>query len=210
MMMASALLNTPVMEPYTIYDYLVTDGNTCFATGYTPNSSTSIAPVFGELATTGFASQYLVYCNGFNMDVLYNKYGYTMRYLDGSKYYEITVSDKTDNDVYWKITSPYYAHKTLTAPNEDFDFYSYTSTVRGSSNTASSTTYNPLYIFGNGSGRNAIAGIKFYRLKIREGGMEVRNFFPAVDNATGNVGLIEPFTGQFILPMNGNPSIGNL
>lgn len=210
MMMASAYLNAPVMEPYTIYDYLVTDGNTCFATGYTPNSSTSIAPVFGDLTTSGFASQYLVYCNGFNMDVLYNSYGYTMRYLDGASYYTITVSNKTDNDVYWKIAKPYYAHKTLTAPNEDFDFYSYTSTVRGSTKQASSTTYKPLHILGNGSGRNAMAGIKFYRLKIREGGMEVRNFFPAVDNATGNVGLIEPFTGQFILPTNGNPSVGNL
>lgn len=210
MMMASALLNTPVMEPYTIYDYLVTDGNTCFATGYTPNSSTSIAPVFGDLTTSGYLSQYLVYCNGFNMDVLYNSYGYTMRYLDGASYYTITVSNKTDNDVYWKTAKPYYAHKTLTAPNEDFDFYSYTSTVRGSTKQASSTTYKPLYILGNGSGRNAMAGIKFYRLKIWEGGMEVRNFFPAVDNSTGNVGLIEPFTGQFILPMSGNPSVGNL
>lgn len=210
MMMAAAHLNIPAMELYTIYDYLVTDGNTCFATGYTPNASTSIAPVFGDLATTGFASQYLVYCNGFNMDALYDSAGYTMRYLDGSKYISLTVSDKNDNDVYWKTTSPHYAHKTLSAPNEDFAFDSYTINVRGSSNTASSTTYNPLYIFGNGSNRNAIAGIKFYRLKIWEGGLEVRNFFPAVDNATGNIGLIEPFTGQFILPMSGNPSVGNL
>ncbi len=210
MMMAAAHLNAPATELYTIYDYLITDGNTCFATGYMPISSTSIAPVFGDLTTTGFASQYLVYCNGFNMDALYGSAGYTMRYLDGASYYSLTVSDKTDNDVYWKTASPYYAKKSLLVPNEDFAFDSYASTIRGSAKQASSSTYKPLHILGNGSGRNAMSGIKFYRLKIWEDGIEVRNFVPAVDNTTGDIGLIEPITGQFILPMSGNPSVGNL
>lgn len=196
-------------EPYTIYDYLVSDGNTCFATGYTPNANTSIAPVFGDIPFSRLGKDILIYCNGNNMDCYVDSSWRISHYYNKRVYYH-QITSKPDADVYYRLTNTSFAKLTLSKLSDDFAFEDYTSSVRASSASTAATSYKPLYILGNGTGTCAAAGIKFYRLKIWGSGTEVRNYFPAKDNVSGIVGLIEPHTGQFIPPISGNPSVGNI
>lgn len=231
MLMGAAHYNAPSPEEsITLYDYLVQDGSTYFATDIpiTPISRIVVSYFAGGKGAV------LCGCDHYNSD---GKLDYfNIVYLNSALYMLGAYSSSETRVRYTKYTRQrhitcYQGRLTTNMGRVLYvsrDFYlleSKTPTQIGSSGTAISKQDNiytapsvtslPLYILGipktDGSvnhGSNS-AGTKLYYIGVYDNADNLLNMLkPATKN--GIIGLYDTITGQFILPMSGNPSVGNL
>lgn len=231
MLMGAAHYNAPSPEEsITLYDYLVQDGSTYFATDIpiTPTSRIVVSYFAGGNGAV------LCGCDHYNSD---GKLDYfNIVYLNSALYMLGAYSSSETRVRYTKYTRPrhitcYQGRLTTNMGRVLYvtrDFYlleSKTPTQIGRSGTAISKQDNiytapsvtslPLYILGipktDGSvnhGSNS-AGTKLYYIGVYDNADNLLNMLkPATKN--GIIGLSDTITGKFILPMSGNPSVGNL
>lgn len=231
MLMGAAHYNEPSPEEsITLYDYLVQDGSTYFATDIpiTPTSRIVVSYY------TGGKGAVLCGCEHYNSDgnldylniVYLNRSLYMLGAYSSSetrvrstKYrgqrhitcYRGQLTTNMGRVLYVSSDSSLLESKTPTQIGSSGTVLS----TQGNIYTAPSVTSLPLYILGipktDGSinhGGNP-AGTKLYYIGVYDNADNLLNMLkPATKN--GIIGLCDTITGQFILPMNGNPSAGNL
>ena len=232
MLMGAAHYNAPSPnENITLYDYLVQDGSTYFATDIPVTPTSRIVVSY----YAGGSGAVLCGCNHYGsngkLDYLNIVYLNLVLYMLGS--YDSKENRVVSATYYinlWHIAcyqgqlgrrmgSVYYAYgdSNLLESKTPTQIYSNGTAITKASNryTAPSVTSLPLYILGipntDGSinhGNNS-AGTKLFYIGVYDNEDNLLNMLkPATKN--GIIGLYDTITGQFILPMNGNPSVGNL
>ena len=231
MLMGAANYNAPSPEEsITLYDYLVQEGSTYFATDIpiTPTSRIVVSYYAGG------GGAILCGCDHYNSDG--NLDYLNIVYLNRSLYMLGAYSSSETRVRSTKYTRQRHITcyrgrlgtnmgRVLYVSSDSSLLESKTPTQIGSSGTAISKQGNiytapsvtslPLYVLGipktDGSinhGSNS-AGTKLYYIGVYDNADSLLNMLkPATKN--GIIGLCDTITGQFILPMSGNPSVGNL
>ena len=234
MLMGAAHYNAPSPdENITLYDYLVQDGSTYFATNIPVTPTSRIVVSY----YAGGSGAVLCGCDHYNSDgnsdyfkiVYLNSVLYMLGSYD-SKQTAVISANYAYNFSLWHITCyqgqldrrmgcVYYAYSdsSLLESKTPTQIYNSGTAIskKGNKYTAPSVTSLPLYILGipntDGSinhGNNS-AGMKLFYIGVYDNEDNLLNMLkPATKN--GIIGLYDTITGQFILPMNGNPSVGNL
>lgn len=221
-------------ESITLYDYLVQDGSTYFATNIpvTPTSRIVVSYYAGGSGAVLCGCDH--YGSNGKLDYLNIVYLNSVLYMLGSYDSKRTTVISANYTYYfsqWHIT----CYQGQSGRNMGYIYYAYSdssllenktptqmsetgtriNTTSQQNYTAPSVTSLPLYVLGipntDGSinhGSNS-AGTKLYYIGVYDNADNLLNMLkPATKN--GIIGLYDTITGQFILPMNGNPSVGNL
>ena len=231
MLMGAAYYNAPSPEEsITLYDYLVQDGSTYFATDIpiTPTSRIVVSYYAGGSGAVLCGCDH--YNSDGNLDYLNIVYLSRSLYMLGAysssetrvrstKYtrhrhitcYRGRLTTNMGMVLYVSSDSALLESKTPTQIGNSGSAIS----KQGNIYTAPSVTSLPLYVLGipktDGSinhGSNS-ARTKLYYIGVYDNADNLLNMLkPATKN--GIIGLCDTITGQFILPMNGNPSVGNI
>ena len=231
MLMGAAHYNAPSPEEsITLYDYLVQDGSTYFATDIpiTPTSRIVVSYYAGGKGAVLCGCDH--YNSAGNMDYFKIVYLSSSLYMLGA----YSSSETRVRSAKYRINGHITCYRGRLTTNMGRVLYvssdsslleSKTPTQIGNSGTAISKQGNiyrapsvtslPLYILGVPNTDDSIdhgsnsAGTKLYYIGVYDNADNLLNMLkPATMN--GIIGLCDTITGQFIFPMGGNPSVGNL
>ena len=231
MLMGAAHYNAPSPgESITLYDYLVQDGSTYFATDIPIIPTSRIVVSY----YAGGRGAVLCGCDHYNSDgnldylnIVYlsrslymlGAYSSSETRVRSTKYtrqrhitcYRGRLTTNMGRVLYVSSDSSLLESKTPTQIGSSGTVLS----KQGNIYTAPSVTSLPLYVLGIpktdvgiNHGSNS-AGTKLYYIGVYDNADNLLNMLkPATKN--GIIGLCDTITGRFILPMNGSPSVGNL